>query len=327
MISPLHFSLFSVVYPKVPYLAYYFSLSSLSLSTLLGSVISKNSLEYHLYADVPLYIQLYIFLTPTNCALSLESLTTTFTDILSWMNLNNCSSIHKKLNFLLLVQDRYNLTSNKLQQSRFQLKCILTIMECRQDQKDPIYLSRIFLSAIEASTNFQLNLRIARHSAINGLIKTALSAAEVPLRLEPQGLVHGDNKRPDGVSTMPWSEGRCLAWDFTCPDTLAPSHINRAILEPGIVASDAEALKSAKYAQLPTSMLFVPIAIETFGAFGEEAAKFMSELGRRLTRKTQDSRSASFLFQRLSMTVQRGNAACVLGTIPEGCTFDSFSLI
>ena len=81
---------------------------------------------------------------------------------------------------------------------------------------------------------------------------------------------------------MPWSEGRFLAWDFTCPDTLAPSHINRAILGPGIVASDVEALKSAKYAQLPTSMLFVPIAIETFGAFGKEAAKFMSVLGRRL---------------------------------------------
>ena len=51
------------------------------------------------------------------------------------------------------------------------------------------------------------------------------------------------------------------------------------------------------YAQLPTSTLFVPIAIETIGAFGEaeEAAKFMSELGRRLTRTTQDSLSASFL--------------------------------
>ena len=128
---------------------------------------------------------------------------------------------------------------------------------------------------------------------------------------------------------MSWSEGRCLAWDFTCPDNLAPSYINRAILGPGIVASDAETLKSAKYAQLPTSMLFIPIAIETFGAFGEEAAKFMSELGRRLTRTTQDSRSASLLFQRLSVTIimQRGNAACVLGTIPVGCSFDSFSLI
>ena len=52
-------------------------------------------------------------------------------------------------------------------------------------------------------------------------------------------------------------------WLGTSPaHTLAPSHINHAILGPGNVVSDTETLKSAKYAQLPTSMLSVPIAIE-----------------------------------------------------------------
>ena len=76
-------------------------------------------------------------------------------------------------------------------------------------------------------------------------------------------------------------------------------------------------------------MLFVPIAVETFGAFGEEAAKFMSELHRSRTKydNTRHSRSASFLFQRLSVSMQRGNAACVLETIPVGCSFYSFFLI
>ena len=45
--------------------------------------------------------QLYISFTPTNSALSLETLTTTFNDILSWMNLNKLLLNPSKTQFLL----------------------------------------------------------------------------------------------------------------------------------------------------------------------------------------------------------------------------------
>src|SRR5208282_388095 len=134
-------------------------------------------------------------------------------------------------------------------------------------------------------------------------------------RLEPTSLARNDNRRPDGMSLTPWSNGRCLAWDFTCPDTLAPSHLNNAVNGPGVVANEAENKKRSKYACLTSNFYFVPVAVETFGALGEEAGDFIHKLGRRITTVTGERRATEFLLQRLSVAVQRGNAASVLGTV------------
>ena len=41
---------------------------------------------------------------------------------------------------------------------------------------------------------------------------------------------------------------------------------------------------------------------------------FLSDLGRRITQSTDDHRENAFLFQRLSVLIQRYNAVAVLGT-------------
>ena len=82
--------------------------------------------------------------------------------------------------------------------------------------------------------------RHVRHSALNDLVKRALTSAEVPSRLEPSSLSRSYGKQPDGLTMMPWKQGRCMVWVVTCPDTLATSHLNRAITSPGAVAAIAE---------------------------------------------------------------------------------------
>ena len=72
---------------------------------------------------------------------------------------------------------------------------------------------------------------------------------------------------------------------------------------------------------------FTPIAVETLGALGEEASAFFRDLGRRITAVTAEPRSLQFLLQRLSVTVQRGNAACVLGTVPSSLGLDEIFYI
>jgi hypothetical protein len=61
-----------------------------------------------------------------------------------------------------------------------------------------------------------------------------------------------------------------LVWDFTCPDTLAPSHLNRSSTAAGSAAVTAEVNKQTKYSELVKSgdYDFAPVAIETLGAWG-----------------------------------------------------------
>ena len=79
----------------------------------------------------------------------------------------------------------------------------------------------------------------------------------------------------------------------------------------------AESRKHNKYKDLKDNYLFTPIAMETFGSFGQESLKFIKDLGKRIQENTGDKHAISYLIQSLSMTVQRGNAASILGTVGE----------
>jgi hypothetical protein len=81
------------------------------------------------------------------------------------------------------------------------------------------------------------------------------------------------------------------------------------------VANEAEDRKRMKYNTLSTLYMFVPVAVETMGALGEEASDFLHDLGKRIERVSGERRATEYLLQRISVAVQRGNAAAVLGTV------------
>jgi len=67
-------------------------------------------------------------------------------------------------------------------------------------------------------------------------------------------------------------------------------------------------LKTAKYSNLPSQHTFYPIAVETLGPLNEDARLSLSDLGRRIPAASGDLREVSFVFQRISVVVQRFNA-------------------
>ena len=113
---------------------------------------------------------------------------------------------------------------------------------------------------------------------------------------------------------VPWKNEKLLVWDATCPDTFAPSYISSASSEAGAVAALAEERKKNIYAHLDPSHSFTPVAVEISGVVGPQSLAFLKDLGRRMRQVTGEERSLSYLLQRVSVAVQRGNAASVLGT-------------
>ena len=132
--------------------------------------------------------------------------------------------------------------------------------------------------------------RHPRDAQLNDVVWRALQRAQIPSVKEPAGLSRTDGKRPDGVTMIPWAQGRCLAWDVTAPDTLAPSHVTDSARNAGSAAMKAEALKTTKYSAISQTHAFVPLAFETLGAWGEQCRGFVHELGRRITAVTGEVR-------------------------------------
>lgn len=160
--------------------------------------------------------------------------------------------------------------------------------------------------------------RIPRHASLNDLVRRALVSANVPAVLEPIGIVRSDGKRPDGLTLVPWGHGKSLVWDATCVDTLAPSHLQATSSCAGAAAATAERNKIIKYNDLTGCYSFTPLGFETMGSWGPDTKTFIRDLSARLNEATGDKRSGSFLRQRLSQAIQRGNAASLLGSMPRG---------
>jgi len=82
----------------------------------------------------------------------------------------------------------------------------------------------------------------------------------------------------------------------------------------GSCSGEAASLKTNKYEDLQTTHLFVHIAIETPGCFNQTGLEFIVELGNRLKHVTGDKLELTYLFQRLSIAMQRDNKLCFNGT-------------
>ena len=157
--------------------------------------------------------------------------------------------------------------------------------------------------------------RQQRHGHLNDIIWRAVKRAKIPALKEPVGLMKQDGKRPDGCTIIPWSRGKPMAWDVTVPDTYAAAHLVNTARQVGAAANQAADKKKNKYSLLTSTHVFYPVAIETAGTWHQEAVELVQEIGRRATIITGDINETTYLFQQLSVALQRGNAISFHSTL------------
>jgi len=68
---------------------------------------------------------------------------------------------------------------------------------------------------------------------------------------------------------------------------------------------------TTKYSTLSATHLLYPVAVETLGRLSDEAHSLIAEIG---THCTADPRETTFLYQRISVAIQRFNAVCLANT-------------
>lgn len=118
-----------------------------------------------------------------------------------------------------------------------------------------------------------------------------------------------------------------MFWDFTCVSTMAESYLRQTIISPTEAADHAEQRKKTKYNLLGNNYHFMPITIETFGTWGSEGSGFSAELCSLLNNVTHEPCGSTFLRQRLSIALQRGNASSVLGTVEKQTGFEELYFV
>ena len=128
---------------------------------------------------------------------------------------------------------------------------------------------------------------------------------------------------------IPWEMGKQLVKDVMVVDALAPSRLNQGSLcNPGTTATEPEERKIEKNCELiDNGYIFQPVALEVQGSLGESSEIFITRLCKMLCRSHDDQRAGSFLKQRISLALQIGNAACVLGTVSDREAFEEFYYI
>ena len=131
----------------------------------------------------------------------------------------------------------------------------------------------------------------------------------------------GEGGRPADILIPQWARGKDAAYDVTVINPLQAATVQGAAQTPGHALSVAHKRKLDKSWEAchHQGIEFIPLAVESLGAWHETAVEEVKKLGSALARHTGEEESITIarLFQRLSVSLMRGNAALLNNRSPS----------
>ena len=161
------------------------------------------------------------------------------------------------------------------------------------------------------------DFRTARHNRLRDSLSQLLSVAGMSPRIE-QGGSERDRTRPADILVPSWKLGKSAAFDLTVISPLTKHNLSGAGGDEFKydAVSRAAALKhdenDSKCADL--GWLCVPLAVDTYGQWCDEAHIAFAEIATRLSTRTRVTFSSalSSLFNTLGVVLARHNAVAIL---------------
>ena len=159
-----------------------------------------------------------------------------------------------------------------------------------------------------------------RHNLVRDILFDICSKVGIAVRKEaPMGFLteEGRDLRPADILLFNWSHGKDACLDVTGVSPFAGGGVGS--WAPGAALHAAVEKKKRKYASkcADNGYSFIPFAFSTFGEFDQEALATLSRLKRLAVCHSNNVKSGTFLFHRLSFCIQKGVGAQLVSRLPS----------
>ena len=130
------------------------------------------------------------------------------------------------------------------------------------------------------------------------------------------GLIPGSLSRPADIYVENWVDGRKIAFDVSVTSPTQEAIVFQAADRPATAIDARKTTKNRVHFENCRSqgVFFQPLVVKTFGGWDNDALAFLKEIGRQDARRwgKDPSLEIKYFFQRLSVALQRGNAALLI---------------